>query len=76
LPPSIYAWSSSRRRVLPRLLRLPPSRFYTLRVWPLSTVVVPADYTINSVQYDFVASVIASSSATRARLLRQPQTAS
>jgi hypothetical protein len=72
----VRARSSSSRRVLPCLLQVQPPRLYRLRAWPLTTIAVPADYTIISVHYDFVVSVIASSSTTLARLLRQPQTAS
>jgi hypothetical protein len=72
----VHSRSSSCTQVIPRLLRVPPSRLYRLRAWPLSVVAVPADYTFIFVHYDFVASVIDSSSTTLAYLLRQPQTAS
>jgi hypothetical protein len=69
----IHARSSSSRRVLPRLLGVPPPRLYRLRVWPLLAIAVPTAYTIIFVHYDFAASVIASSSTS---LLLQPPTAS
>jgi hypothetical protein len=72
----VHSRSSSRTRVLPHLLRVPPPRLYRLLAWSLSVVTVPADYTFIFVHYDFVDSVIDSSSTTLAYLLRQPQIAS
>jgi hypothetical protein len=68
----IRARSSSSCQVLPRLLRLPPPRLYRLRAWPLLAIAVPTAYTVIFVHYDYVASIIASSSTS---LLLQPPTA-
>jgi hypothetical protein len=38
----VHARSLSHRRVLPRLLRVPPPRLYMLRAWPLLAISVPA----------------------------------
>jgi hypothetical protein len=72
----VHARSLSRRRVLPRILRVPPPRIYRLCAWPLLAVDVPADYTFFSIYYDLVASIIASSLTILARLLHQPRNAS
>jgi hypothetical protein len=68
----VRARSSSSCQVLPRLLRLPPSRLYRLRVWPLLAIAVSTAYTVIFVHYDFAGSVITSSSTS---LLLQPLTA-
>jgi hypothetical protein len=68
-----YQRSSSSCRVLPRLLRVPPPRLYRLRAWPLLAITVPIAYTVICVHYDFVTSVMDSSSTS---LLLQSPTAS
>jgi hypothetical protein len=68
----VRARSSSNCRVLLRLLRVPPPRLYRLCVWPLLAFAVPIAYTVVFVHYDFIASVIDSSSTS---LLLQPPTA-
>jgi hypothetical protein len=69
----IRARSSSGRRVLPRLLRVPLPHLYRLRAWPIMAIAVPTAYTVIFIHYDFAASVITSNSTS---LLLQPPTAS
>jgi hypothetical protein len=48
-PPStrdaaVHAWSLSRLRVLPRLLRASPPHLHRKPAWPLQAIIGPADY--------------------------------
>jgi hypothetical protein len=58
----VHARSSSSRRVLLCLLQVQQPCLYRLRAWPLLAIAVPTAYIVVFVHYDFVASVIASSS--------------